>query len=63
MTDSLMVPSMAKSYQRAVHRQDLAENIAKTFEVSAEGQPEMDVTESIMSEDLEEEDDERVNFK
>ena len=61
---------MARSFQRAPaneiveesFRQDVALQVAKTFEVSAEGEQEMDVTESIVSEDLDDADD-RVNFK
>ena len=61
---------MARSFQRAPaneiveesFRQDVAQQVAKTFEVSAEGEKEMDVTESIVSEDLDDADD-RVNFK
>ena len=70
LSDSLLLPSMARSFQRAPaneiveesFRQDVALQVAKTFEVSAEGEQEMDVTESIVSEDLDDADD-RVNFK
>ena len=65
-----MLPSMARSFQRGpangaaagAYRQDVAEKVAKTFEISAEGEQEMDMTESIVSEDLDDTDD-RVNFK
>jgi hypothetical protein len=40
----------------------VAEKVAKTFEISAEGEQDMDMTESIVSEDLDDADD-RVNFK
>ena len=61
---------MARSFQRAPangisggpYRQEVAQHVAKTFEVSAEGEQEMDMTESIVSEDLDDADD-RVNFK
>jgi hypothetical protein len=61
---------MARSFQRGPangvaggpYRQDVAEKVAKTFEISAEGEQEMDMTESIVSEDLDDADD-RVNFK
>ena len=65
-----MLPSMARSFQRGPangaaggpYRQEVAEYVAKTFEVSAEGDQEMGMTDSIVSEDLDEADD-RVNFK
>ena len=70
LSDSLLLPSMARSFQRAPangipggpYRQEVAQHVAKTFEVSAEGEQEMDMTESIVSEDLDDADD-RVNFK
>jgi hypothetical protein len=61
---------MARSFQRVPangiaggpYWQEVAQHVAKTFEVSAEGEQEMDMTESIVSEDLDDADD-RVNFK
>ena len=66
-----MLPSMGRSYHKNIggttNKLDIppaAGTIAKTFEVSAEGEVEMDVTESIVSdEDLLDMEADRVNYK